>query len=364
MGTLYWLGTATAVAQVTTIQVTSYAVGTTYKITVGGVVISTIAQGGVNATATALAAAWEASTHPYCVAVAAVASTDTVTLTANTAGVPFVVTSSVSGSTGTIGAASTGTANAGPNDYSTVANWSTGAIPINSDVVIFRDNAVPCLWGLAQSGITPASLIIEQSYTGRIGLPYNKFTTAGGATKDSITYEPTVAEYRQSYLATGAAILRIGETAVSGASAASIQGSSLIKVDLGSTNAAASVFGSGRADTGDSLPPVRLKMNHASATLNIYGSAQVLLCGETPTETGQIATGSGYDNSQTIIGSGVTQATHNQIGGRVILNNVPTTLVLEASGKAHLAGTGTITTFRKRGEHTVSGTIAVTTMTG
>ena len=67
----YWTGQAPAVAQVTTIQVTAYAAGTTYTITVGGVLISVIGQGTINATAAALAAAWNASTHPYCTGVTA-----------------------------------------------------------------------------------------------------------------------------------------------------------------------------------------------------------------------------------------------------------------------------------------------------
>jgi hypothetical protein len=174
MGKNNWIGGASAVAQVTTVQVTAYDAASTYKLTVGAQVISTIAAGGVNATATALAAAWNASTHPYFAAVTAVASTDTVTLTADTAGVPFVVTSSKTGGTGTIGAASTSTASAGPNDYSTAANWSLGAVPVNSDEVYIRGNVVVILWGLAQSGVTPALLSIEKTVT--LGLLPGRFT--------------------------------------------------------------------------------------------------------------------------------------------------------------------------------------------
>lgn len=64
MATRTWLGTAAAVAQVSTVQVTAYDAATTYKLTVNGNVISTIAAGSVNATATALAAAWNLSTVP------------------------------------------------------------------------------------------------------------------------------------------------------------------------------------------------------------------------------------------------------------------------------------------------------------
>jgi hypothetical protein len=125
----YWKGKAPAVAQVSTVQVTGYDASTSYRLTVGGIVIAVNGTTDANGTAAALAAAWNASTHPYCTGVTASSNTSTVTLTADTAGVPFVVTSSVSGGTGTIGSVTLGTASAGPNDFTTAANWENG-VPV------------------------------------------------------------------------------------------------------------------------------------------------------------------------------------------------------------------------------------------
>lgn len=343
MGDNYWLGTAPAVPQVTTVQVTSYAVGTTYKITVGNVVISTIAAGSVNATALALATAWNASTHPFCTAVTAAAvSTDTVTLTADTAGVPFVVVSSVSGSTGTIGAASTGTANAGPNDWSTAANWSLGTVPVNSDRVFIRNSDVSILWGLAQTAVAPSLLQVDYSFTGTIGLPYNQFTTAEGSTDD------TAYEYRTTYLGIATTILRIGENFfTSGAG-----GSSLIKINTSTANCAGMVFNSGTSS--DGLPPIRLKMNHASGTLKVYGG-EVGVCIEDPAETGQLATVEAFSSTngspKVYLGEGLVLATHNQVAGEGVLFNIPTNLITENGSTVTLANPegGTIADTQNRG---------------
>lgn len=354
----YFIGAAPAVAQVVTIAITGYDAATTYRITVGGKIISVVGSGGSTSTvATALAAAWNASTHPYCTGITASANTATVTLTADTAGVPFVVTSSVSGGGGTIGAATTATASAGPNDWSTAANWSTGSVPVNGDSVWIRNTSVPILWGLAQSGVTPALLAIEHSFTGTLGLPYQKFTTALG------TYDTSVPEYRATYLAIGAAEVVIGENL---GSAQQSTGSGLVKVDLGSTNAAVKVYRTGSSN--DSLAAaVRLKLNHASATLKVYGG-QVGVCWESPADTGELSAIEVYGGSdgaaEVYVGDGVTLATLLQVAGIGVIRNAPTTLKVENGARVTAAGTGTITTLEKRGELVMAGSYTVTTLRG
>ncbi len=348
MGSKYWVGGAVAVAQVSTVQVTAYDATTTYKITVGGtngapsVILSAIAAGSVNATATALAAAWNASTHPYCTGVTALATTDTVSFTADTAGVPFVISKSVSGGTGTLGSVTAVTASSGPNDWSTAANWSDGAIPANSDYVYCRNSSIPVLWGLAQSGVTPSLLAIERSFIAQLGLNRRQFATS--ATGSNANYP----EYRDTYLAIGAAVVRIGEGYGSNAN-----GSSLVKIDLGSTNAAISVISTGTAD--DQGPAFYLRANHASATCKIY-SGKVAIDWEVPGETGQLAEIDVYNGGASatgaiFVGDGVTLATHNQYAGEGTLKCLPTTLRVEAGAKVTLANpvTGTITTLEQRG---------------
>lgn len=104
-------------AQVSTAVITAYDTATTYKVTIGGVVVSVVGQGGTTATtATALRTALNASTHPYFAAITWSGSGSDITGTADTAGVPFIATSSVTAGTGTFSAFSTTTASAGPND--------------------------------------------------------------------------------------------------------------------------------------------------------------------------------------------------------------------------------------------------------
>jgi hypothetical protein len=165
MGTVYFTGKAAAVAQVGTVQITGMdgtPANTTYILTVGGQTVSAVGDTDADTTAAALAAAWNASTHVYFTGITASATTDTITLTADTAGVPFVAVSSVSGGTGTIGAYSATTASAGPNDWSTAANWSGGAVPVNDDDVILNASGVNICWGLDQSAVELDSLTLEK----------------------------------------------------------------------------------------------------------------------------------------------------------------------------------------------------------
>ena len=359
MGDNYWQGTATAVAQITTTKITNYDASTSYKLTVGGVVVSTVGTGGtVATTAAALAAAWNASTHAYCIGVTATAvASDTITLTSDTAGIPFVVASSVAGGSGTIGAATTGTANTGPNDCSTAANWSLGTAPANSENDYLRNNSIPMLWGLAQSGVTPAKWVQEQSYTGQVGLRYDKFITAVSST-GAITYDSTVPEYRPTYLAIGAAILRIGESDGAGSNS---RGAALSKYDLGTTSSAISIYGSGTS--ADALPPVRIKDTNAASTLNVYGQAKVGVCYESPADTGQFVTIQNF-GGQLFVGAGVTLATLDCQAGQTLAKNAPTTVRIEAPAKLTLAGSGTITTLEKRGELNMASSYTVTALKG
>lgn len=88
-----------------TVRITANDVTTTYKLTVSIEVVSTAGQaGGVAATATALATAWNASTSAAFTSVTASASGDTVTLTADDPGGSFTAVASVADGAGTIGA--------------------------------------------------------------------------------------------------------------------------------------------------------------------------------------------------------------------------------------------------------------------
>lgn len=167
-----WIGGATAVAQVSSATVTGYDAATTYTITVTGEdgstkTIDVAGTTDADGTAAALRSAWNASTHRLCTGITAAGSGAIVQLTADTAGTPFYVASSVAGGTGTFGAFSTGTANAGPYDYGTAANWLEGAIPAANDDVLIQ-GAVNITYGLIQSSVELDDFKID-SYTGQIG---------------------------------------------------------------------------------------------------------------------------------------------------------------------------------------------------
>ena len=156
-----WIGGDTTVAQVETFQVTAADAASTYRLKVtdeGGteeLIVTGAGDAAVNTCASNLSTAWNDSIHPLASSITASVSTDTVTLTADTVGIPFYVTADVSGGTGTIGSGTISTASRGPNDYNDPFNWKEGEIPAagppGDDVVI--TGSVSILYGLDQSGV-------------------------------------------------------------------------------------------------------------------------------------------------------------------------------------------------------------------
>jgi len=329
MATIYWLGTADAVAQITTVQITAFDAATTYSLSVGGTVIASVA-GNTDAatTATDLATAWNNSTHPWATGITASASTDTVTLTADTAGVPFTVTSAVSGGTGTIGSPTTTTASAGPNDWSTAANWSGGAVPVAADDVIIADSTVNICWGLDQSSVTLASVTIEATYTGKIGLDRTAFATSA----DGDTQNTSKAEYREDYLKIGADAIDIGVHTGPGTPA----GSQRLKIS--NTKAGASttqVHRTASAASESGQPPVRLLAANSAADIIVRGGIVGIAVDE-PGETAtvgdlSISAGSLY------VGDGCTLSTLTLDGGTCLLRAAATVATVNANS-------GTLTT--------------------
>lgn len=312
MSSKYWRPQATAVSQVTTIAITAYDVATTYKVTIGGVVVSVIGQGGTTTTtAAALATAINNSTHPYFAALtAANNSSATVTIT-GVAGLPFTATSSVSGGTGTIGAATEATAPTGPYHWDNATNWSDGAVPVDSDDVVIANSSVSILYGLAQSSVALASLRIEKSFTGMIGL--NRLavaTVAAGTSTDS-----SAPEYRDCYLAIGAGVLEIGANW----SQDTQTGSGRILINLGTDQSQVVVFGTSQASTDSGRPCVRLLANNSSTTVEVRSAAGgVGIASDVPGETSTIGTLSVSDTTSTSrvkITGGVTITNWNQTGG-------------------------------------------------
>ena len=366
MATLHWLGIAKAVSQVTTIQVTAYDAATTYDILVNGVVVATtIAAGTINDTATALQTDWEAertANNPYAVGITATVATDTITLT-GTAGLPFTVTSADTGGTGTIGAPSTTTAATGPNFWDDAANWSTGSAPVNNDDVIIANSSVSILFGLT-TGVDLDSLTVEQTFTGKIGLPLNGVTQSA----DGETVDTTATEYRDTYLQVGADVLHIGKHNGPG----NPTGSGRIKID--NDQAAASdtvIFNTAAAGVDVGLPAVRLKLNHANADVFVRQAPGGVGVGvDEPGETSTMGTIYTSDDSGPIslfTGPGVTVGGLVASGGDLTIDGASTVSSMTVnSGDVTIEGAYTVTTLTVNGgfvtPNNTSGGNAITTL--
>lgn len=175
MATRTWIGGAEAVQQVTTVTVGGTLSGENFTISaehpsgsVGNVVpiaSHTDSDTSTESAATALAAAWNASNHPYATAVSASASGSVITFTAKTAGVPFLLTLNTPGGSATF-SQSTTTDNIGPNDWNTPGNWAEGAVPTDGDDVIIKGR-YSILYGLEPNPTITSLHALD--YSGSIG---------------------------------------------------------------------------------------------------------------------------------------------------------------------------------------------------
>lgn len=172
MADIRWVGGAAAVAQIDTVTPANVEIGDIFTITVTG------ENGDTNAiafTATAatvanvvagLVAAWNASTHYLCTPVtAADVSTTHLTLTADSAGVPFYVAAAATNVGGGVNnqtlTRAASTANSGPYDFATAANWDTGAVPGASALqsIIIEDATI--LYGLNRTAAAESPYYVE-----------------------------------------------------------------------------------------------------------------------------------------------------------------------------------------------------------
>lgn len=299
MAICIWRGDAAPVAQETRVTAANIEVGDQFTLTINGKSI-TVAAASTSAGSliTALAQAWNNSVLAEFTEVTATADGDTLVLLADKPGVPFTVTGSttnggaINNQTLTITAAVTAS---GPNFWSTPRNWSGNAVPQVNDDVYLVDSAVDILYGLNQAAIGLASLHIEQSFTGRIGL----------RAVNALGY----AEYRDLYLRVAAARIHIGRGHGGG--------SSRIKLDTGSTTTTLNVFDTGSAE--DGAAAVHWLGNSTAATLNLYrGSLGVALRpGESATlGTLRIAPESSAGREARVeLGTGVTVSAVEKCGG-------------------------------------------------
>lgn len=89
---------------------------------------------------------------------------------------PFTLSASeTTAGSGTLTAASVQVAT-GKNWWNKATNWSGGVVPANGDTIVVANSSVPIMYGMPKTAdlLAPAALDIDQSFTGRLGLPiYN-----------------------------------------------------------------------------------------------------------------------------------------------------------------------------------------------
>lgn len=358
-----WIGAADAVKQVDTTQVTAFDVTTTYIITINGDTVSVLGVTDADATAAALQVALEASTNPYFVNIDWTVATDTVTGTAGSAGNAHTFTSSVTGGAGTIGAVASVTANTGPNNWDNVRNWAEGTVPVSTDDVIIENSAISITQGLDQSAVTLTSMTIQLSFTGRIGLRQNAFSQNA----DGSTNTTAKDEYKQDYLQIGCTSLDIGENF----SGRSQDGSTLIKIDLGSVLSGVEVHETASGSFDPALPAVQLLGTHASNTLSVRSARASIGIAVNAFEVStflDIDIGSDMSAGGVILGSGVTLTNMSQKSGTHFVNAAGTiTLLSILGGILTSEGSYTVTTVDV-GEGSsyfanhISGGVAITTL--
>lgn len=334
MATLRWKGTAPAVAQVSTLTPGgTIEVGDLFLVTIGDHTISYAAIGtSVASVCAGLTAALAASTVPQFSELTFTDSTTHVTAAAKTAGKPFTITVDTTEGNGDPADdqtfdVDTITPSAGPNDWSTPANWSTGTVPDTGDHVVIENSAVDILYGINQDGITLGSLTIAASFTGKIGLP--KINSGG------------YAEYRPDYLAIGATTVTIGDGVGSG--------SGRIKLDTGTGQTTLNVRG--MANTIEpGVEALLWKGTHASNSVQVSrGSVGIaVFAGESAT----VATLSvGYRSNQASdssvkCGGNATLTTVNQSGGFLTIASNAATITMTAGELTITAGAFTTINIR------------------
>lgn len=348
--TCKWRGDAPAVAQVTTVTIGTYDATTTYKVTINGKTISTLGTGGTNATtATAFQALLNGSTIAEFAEATWTVNSNVITATADKAGKPFTLSTSVSGGTGTI-SNSTTTTSSGPNDVNVAANWSTGATPANTNDLVIENTSSSLLYNLGSlSGVALNSLTVSQTFTGTIGLPV--------INADSST---TYFEYRTQYFTIGSTTVTVGGPTG--------QGSGRIKLNLGSGGSTTVNVTNTGNPLESGLEAMLLVMTGSGNSLNVSrGSVGVaVLAGETATLSLNTSQVTSTSDAQVRLGSGCTLSTFKMQSGRNILNCGATTITVYG-GDLTLQGTGATTTLNLNGgtcHYNTSGTLTTAKVAG
>ena len=311
MATRRWRGDAPKVTQINTLTVGGTpANAQVYSVTINGKSVAYTATGADtnNSIATALRALLAASVIPEFLEVTWTVLTNVITGTARTAGKPFANSSGATG-TGALVTA-TPTPNSGPSVVSMAANWEGGSTPADGDDIVFDSGASDVLYDLDQNAVTPASILVDVGYRGRIGLP----------DVNSDDASRPYAEYREKYL-------RYGNSGDGQAVTLTIRGGAgRIKVNTGTAQAVWNVNDSAQP-LENNVPSVLLRGTHTSNALNVSrGDVGVaLFAGETANlatvNVGYRTNRAGDARVRLGAGVGLANVTLVQTGGTLEINS-------------------------------------------
>lgn len=342
-----WEGKSIAVAQVEFFTITGYDAATTYKITIGGVVVSVLGTTDIATTTDALAAALTASTHPYFTAVTFVSDgTSKITATAKVSGYPYEWTPAVAGGTGTISSVTVTTASSGPHHWNDVNNLDDATTPVATDTIDLANGSVGIFFGLDDlTAVLLASFKQKISYTGNVGLPTNSFAVNDGVS------DATVQEYRNTYLEVKATRVTIGERDLGSLTL----GSGRVKIKQTATTASVThVYETAQITTEPGLPAVRLTFANVNCDLKVYGGRAGIGVGiDPPNEAvtmGDVYVGPSATDVNVSLGDSVTYDNWEQHNGEHSLGGgIINTQCTVHGGKMTSSEDLTIPTFKGNG---------------
>jgi hypothetical protein len=231
---------------------------------------------------------------------------------------PFTLTATEStAGTGTATAAQV-TAATGPHHVNNADNWSGGAVPVDSDDVVYDDGTVDCLYALsALTAVSLASFVRRGSYTGKIGL----------ATLNQDNPALPFYEYLTQYLTLGDS----GDAVTTTFTLESDGGRTFI--DNGDGQAVFNVRSKGSGRENPNVPSILLKGTHASNTLDLQagdvgvafydGEAAALATIRVSYLTDRVG------DAKLVCGDGVTLTTIVQTGGEVVIDSNVVTVTVE-----------------------------------
>lgn len=290
---------------------------------------------------TNIAAAFNASVDPRFTAITAAAGATTVTLTADTPGVPFVCTVATTengggGADAQTFTQSTTTTNRGANDYGTALNWSLGIVPVaTNDVVIDGRQVAHIYYGLNRSSVDLASFTRYQTNfaVGQASAP----------------------------LRIRSAVIKLNVPPTDGLR---ISVPALTNIDAGNSEASTIDVYGGYSQGTNGRENVCVKHAHASGVLNVYAGT-VGACTNNPSDTGEFATVNVKGGSaKAILGSGLATlpALTLRDGASAIVRCAVTALDSGTGCSVTTEGAGAIGTLTCDGPTVINSTGAITNL--